>query len=109
MIDNGNIPYERASMARDLEYLRSMAEDHALQEAVRELEIHESGSNSEDSFIPKEDDPEIDEAIKQIPVNDGFEETEIRRILTSNHDMDIDDIIGISDDVLEGNLGGGEA
>lgn len=96
MIDTEQIAYERASFARDVEYLQQMAEDDVIQESMVALDrFHKGTIGIFESEVT--DDPEILEVIDKIP-DKGNEEEEIQRILTSDKDMNIDDIIGISDD-----------
>lgn len=96
MIDTQQIAYERASFARDVEYLQQMAEDAIIQESMVALDQFHKGTigifESEDT-----DDPEILEVIDQIP-SENKEKEEVERMLSSKKDMNIDDIIGISDD-----------
>ena len=94
------IAYERASFIRDMAYLQNMQKDSDIQEAMCAIDQHEKGAQGVFENAP-EDNPEIDETIRQIPVNDGTEEEEIKRILTSEKNVDIDDIIGIADDMAK--------
>lgn len=98
MIDTEKIAYERAKFARDILYLQSMAEDAVIQESMTALDRYGKGivgifESSE------EEDPEIEAAVKEIPADNTNEEEEIRRILTSDRDMTIDDVMGITDDI----------
>lgn len=97
MVDVEKIARDRASFARDIEYLQSMAEDSLLQEAVINIEQLENSKY----ITETENDPDLLNAINQIPVDDNTEDEEINRILASDKDMTIDDVIGIADDELE--------
>jgi hypothetical protein len=97
MITKEQIAYERADFARDVEYIRSMVNDSEIQEAVYSLEEYKKGIRG--IFESDEDDdPELIDAVDQIPVDDSDKEIEIERILNSNSNMSIDDIMGLSDD-----------
>lgn len=97
MIDPKKIAYERAKFARDIEYLQSMAEDTYIQESMIAIEEMENSKYIKET----ENDPELIKAIDQIPVDDGVEDEEIDRILASDKNMNIDDVIGISDNILD--------
>lgn len=101
MIDVDKIAYERASFARDIEYLQSMAEDSVIQEAMCALDHGKGVRGIFES--EEEDDPELLAAVDQIPVDNNTEQEEIKRILQSDHNMEIDDILGIADDITENN------
>lgn len=94
-----NIAHEKASFIRDLAYLQNMQRDSEIQEAVCAMEQHEKDVRGISESV-EPDDPEIEEAIRQIPINDDTEEEEIKRIMTSDKSVDIDDVIGIADDVM---------
>lgn len=96
MLDTKQIAYERASFARDVEYLQQMAEDTIIQESMVALDQYHKGTIGIFEST-EEDDPEILEAIDKIPTENN-EKEEIERILSSKKDMNIDDVIGLSDD-----------
>lgn len=96
LLDAQALAFERASFARDVEYLQSMAKDSDVNDAMLYAELYDSVFHNVTESVD-EDDAEFVEAIDEIPINDGTEEAEIQRILNSDHDMDIDDVLGISD------------
>ena len=82
---------ERAALIRDIEYIREMAYEDAIDDRLFDLElmnIKESGNIY----------AEAAETIKQIPTDDSFCEEEIERILNSDHNLSFDEMLGISDD-----------
>ena len=99
MLDPNILIQERASFARDVEYLRNITEDALVQESMLTLEKHGKGvcgifeSDEEDAV-----DKELEKASAEIPTDRDYEKEEISRIVNSKKDMSIDDIMGISDD-----------
>lgn len=90
---------ERASFARDLEYVRSITEDAKVQDTMLMLDEHSKAVRG--IFEEDGDDEKVDsalkEAIDQIPTDDD-KDAEIQRILTAKKDVSIDNIMGIIDD-----------
>ena len=84
------IAYERAELARDMEYTKCMIEDEPVNQALISV-----SSKMDDTFNPDEiPEEEIDAAIEEIPVDDTQRTEEIERIVQSNENLDIDAIMG---------------
>ena len=85
------IAYERAEIARDMEYTKANVEDSAIQDSILSTK-----SKMPDAFDDMDySDDELDEALDKIPTDDAERNEEINRILQSTEDMDLDDIMGI--------------
>ena len=81
---------ERASRVRDLEYIREMAADDAIDDRLFDLELRtmkESGNIYAESA----------ETVAQIPSDEAFRADEIKRILDADHNLSFDEMIGIED------------
>lgn len=81
---------EKASRIRDIEYIREMAADDAIDDRLFDLEIKtmkEVGNIYEESV----------ETVNMIPADESFRKDEINRILTANHTLSFDEMIGIVD------------
>ena len=93
-----DIATERASMMRDVEYIRENVEDSAMQETILLYECSGGEPCLESDIISREEKKEICEAIENIP--DGSdEEEEIERILSSEKEaLTLDEVMGITKD-----------
>lgn len=80
-----SIRQERASLERDRVVFGSMLEDGLIAEAFDELE---------DEFFEGVSSEEIEELIDKIPQSDE-EDDQIERILKSDDDLGVDDILGV--------------
>lgn len=98
-----SIARDRASMMRDIEYIRNNIMDAPIQESFLIYEAcGDGGLCTEEDLISPEEDKDIAATIEQIPVNPEDEEEEINRILDSeNKSISLDEIMGIHDDVTE--------
>ena len=82
---------ERATLIRDIEYIREMASEDEIDDRFFDLElmnVKESGNIY----------AEAAETVKQIPVDDSFQKEEIERILNSDHNLSFDEMLGITDE-----------
>ena len=82
---------ERATLIRDIEYIREMASEDAIDDRFFDLEmmnLKESGNIY----------AEAAETVKQIPTDDSFQKEEIDRILNSDHNLSFDEMLGITDE-----------
>lgn len=83
---------ERASLARDLEYLRENATEDRIDERMLQLEsiyCEDTDTISKDEFV------EIDE---HLPTTDDDKEEEIQRIMESTNEyISFDEMIGLDD------------
>lgn len=87
-----SITRDRATMERTRVVLSSMLEDAKLDEAFESV--------NEGVFEGVEDD-EIDKLLDRIPESDDNEENEeIDRIVDSEEDLDVDEILGIKTECL---------
>lgn len=77
--------YERAELARDVEYVTCMVEDGLLNDII------EVSSNPDSIY----DDDYVDDIIPD-NVEDENREEEIDRIMKSDNNMNLDDVIGIN-------------
>ena len=82
---------ERAARIRDIEYIRKMVLEDAIDDRLFDIELMNS---KETGNIYKE----AAETIKQIPADDSFRKEEINRILNADHNLSFDEMIGIDDD-----------
>lgn len=83
---------ERASLARDLEYLRENASEDRSDERMMQLE---SIICEDTDSISKDDFDEID---KNLPSTDVDKDVEIQRIMESSNDyISFDEMIGLED------------
>lgn len=90
-----SILYERASFVRDIEYMRNNVIDSEVQDAILAYET----ANNE--LTVETTDEEINAAIKQAAKDDSTEQEEIERIIRSDKDLTLDQIIGITDDAMD--------
>lgn len=100
MLSKEEVIRERAEFARDVEYVQSITEDAVVQESMLAIDRHGKGVRGMFESGDDEDDPEmkeLEEACEKIPTDSAFESEEIDRIVNSDKDMNIDDIMGISD------------
>lgn len=85
---------ERAARIRDVEYIREMAADDAVDDRLFDLEmktVNESGN----IFA------EAAKTVEQIPTDESFRQEEIDRILNADHDLTFDEMLGITDESVE--------
>lgn len=87
-----DILFERAAFARDVEYMRNNIEDSIVQESVLACE------SVMGEYTVEATDEELDAAIKQASKDDSTENDEVERILRSDKDLTLDEIIGIEDE-----------
>lgn len=80
---------ERAALERDRIVMGSMIEDSVISEAFLDYD---------DAIFEGVTSEEIEELIDKIPESDETDD-EIERILKSNSDMDVDQILGIENEV----------
>lgn len=81
---------EKASRIRDVEYIRGIAEDDAIEDRLFELElrnIKESGNIFAESA----------RSVEQISVETESSKEEINRILNSDRKLSFDEILGITE------------
>lgn len=90
-----SILYEKASFVRDIEYMRNNVIDSEVQDAILAYET----ANNE--LTVETTDEEINAAIKQAAKDDSTEQEEIERIIRSDKDLTLDQIIGITDDAMD--------
>lgn len=82
---------EKAAKLRDLEYIREMASEDAIDDRLFDLEmrtVKESGNIFAESA----------ETVEQIPTDESFREEEISRILNADHNLTFDEMLGITED-----------
>ena len=82
---------ERAARIRDIEYIREMAEEDAVDDRFFDVELS-MVKESENIYA------ESAETIEQISAEDDFRQEEINRILNSDHNLSFDEMLGIEDD-----------
>jgi hypothetical protein len=87
-----SIRRERASLERDRVVLTSMMAETAVADAIMSMD---------EKFYESVEDDEIDAAIDKIPEADDDDE-QINRILDSDKDMNLDEILGIDAEIPEG-------
>lgn len=93
-----NIAQERASLAREMEYMRQNVADAAIQESVLIYESCNGGRGLclESEIVPPSEEQEIRKAIARIPETDDSEE-DVKRILASKKpELSLDEVMGIS-------------
>ena len=93
-----NIAQERASLVRDMEFIRQNVKDAQIQETMLICEACGGGGKlyTETDLVSREEEKEICNAITRIPGDDTSSE-EINRILTSNKpELSLDEVMGIS-------------
>lgn len=98
-----NVAIERASMLRDMEYIKEETKDAQLQEAVLLYDTCDKDHKlvTENNIISPEEKEEIKRAIAQIP-NDSDSAEEISRIMsTEAPGVGINDIMGIQSEVTD--------
>ena len=102
------IARERASLLRDVEYIRESVKDADLQESFLILEAcGMNGLCREEDIVSKEEHRDLCNAIMQIPDDCSDEREEIDRIVNCEKpSMTIDDIMGISPDSISEGCGG---
>ena len=102
------IARERASLLRDVEYIRESVKDADLQESFLILEAcGMNGICREEDIVSKEEHRDLCIAIMQIPDDCSDEREEIDRIVNCKKpSMTIDDIMGISPDSISEGCGG---
>ena len=82
---------ERAALVRDLEYIREMAAEDAIDDRLFDIElmnIKESGNIY----------AEAAQTVNQIPTDDSFRNEEIVRILNADRNLSFDEMLGIIDE-----------
>ena len=98
-----NVAIERASMLRDMEYIKEETKDAQLQEAVLLYDTCDKDHKlvTENNIISPAEKEEIKRAIAQIP-NDSDSAEEISRIMsTEAPGVGINDIMGIQSEVTD--------
>lgn len=98
-----NVAIERASMLRDMEYIKEETKDAQLQEAVLLYDTCDKDHKlvTENNIISPEEKEEIKRAIAQIS-NDSDSAEEISRIMsTEAPGVGINDIMGIQSEVTD--------
>ena len=82
---------ERAARIRDIEYIREMAEEDAIDDRFFDIEL---------TMVKEFDNiyAESAETIEQISPDDDFRQEEINRILNAEHHLSFDEMLGIEDD-----------
>ena len=81
---------EKAARIRDVEYIREMSREDAIDDRFMELEARNT--------IPSVNVfKEAAETADQIPADDSFKNEEINRILNSPNTLSLDEILGIED------------
>lgn len=98
MFNPAIIIYERASFARDLEYLRNIVEDSVTMESLNTLDRYGKGVSGIFETAEDPEEAELEKVVDEIPTDKEFEKEEIDRIVKSDKDMSIDDIMGVSDE-----------
>ena len=81
---------EKAARIRDVEYIREMVQEDAIDDRLLDLELRtvkESGNIYAESA----------ETAEQIPTDDSFRQEEINRILNADHNLSFDEMLGIED------------
>lgn len=81
---------EKASRIRDVEYIRGIAEDDAIEDRLFELELRnvkESGNIFAESA----------RSVEQISIETESSKEEINRILNSDRKLSFDEILGITE------------
>ena len=81
---------EKAARIRDVEYIREMVQEDAIDDRLLDLELRtvkESGNIYAESA----------ETVAQIPTDDSFRQEEINRILNADHNLSFDEMLGIED------------
>ena len=87
---NGTVAYERANLARTLEYMRGMIADDFLSERTSDVDATDS------SFNEAASDAEDREIMKAFTADgDEGKDEEIGRILESTGDLDLDGMLGL--------------
>ena len=94
MFNPAIIIYERASFARDIEYLRNIVEDAVTMESLNTLDRYGKGVSGIFETAEDPEEAELEKVVDEIPT----EKEEINRIVKSDKDMSIDDIMGVSDE-----------
>ena len=82
---------ERAARIRDIEYIREMAFEDAIDDRFFDLELmnlKETGNIY----------AEAAQTADQIPTDESFRDDEINRILNADHNLSFDEMLGITDD-----------
>ena len=82
---------ERAARIRDVEYIREMAADDAVDDRLFDIEmktIKDCGNIYSEAA----------NTVEQIPTDESFRQEEIDRILNADHDLTFDEMLGIEDD-----------
>lgn len=100
--------YERASLARDMLYMTENAKDMQVSEAMLFLDAIYDGKKCflESDIVSYAEEVEIEQAIADVDIpNDEINE-EIESIITTDKPiLTIDEVLGISDNVVEPNSG----
>ena len=81
---------ERAERIRDVEYIREISNDDAIDDRLFELDmmtVKEYGNIFSEAA----------ETLEQIPVEESFKDDEINRILNAERNLTFDEMIGIED------------
>lgn len=81
---------EKANLVRDIEYIREMASEDAIDDRLFDLEMRtvtETGNIYAESV----------ETVEKIPVDDSFRQEEVNRILDADHNLSFDEMLGIED------------
>ena len=83
-----SIREENAKLARDVEYIREMAEEDEMEDRLLDLEMQ---------YVKRTENPYMEsaESVNQISPEDNFSKQEVERILSSDHDLTVDEMLGI--------------
>ena len=81
---------ERANRVRDIEYIREMAVEDAIDDRLFDLEMR-TVTETENIYA------ESAETVEQIPTDDSFRQEEVDRILNADHNLSFDEMLGIED------------
>ena len=82
---------ERAQRIRDVEYIREMAQEDAIDDRLLDLELRtvaESGNIYSESA----------ETAAQISTDTQFIQEEVQRILDADHNLSFDEMLGITEE-----------
>ena len=82
---------EKANLVRDIEYIREMAAEDAVDDRLFDLELR-TVNESENIYA------ESAETVEQIPTDDSFRQEEVNRILNADHNLSFDEMLGIVDE-----------
>ena len=84
---------EKAARIRDVEYIREMAQEDAIDDRLFDLEMR-TASETDNIYA------ESAATIKQISTDTNFVQEEVQRILDADHNLSFDEMLGIAEDDL---------